>query len=190
MTTRAAIAVKRLRGRSRPGRRVSAARAARRASRGLWRDAFQRLLRNGPALVGVFFILIFVLGAIFAPVISPYDPTFGNLALSNHPPSLAHLMGTDLLGRDEFSRILYGARLSLQVGVIAVVFGLILGVFVGALAGGAGGRVDAVLMRVTDVFLAVPGILLAIGIVLWAITFAIQRSGTRRPDAEEPSSAA
>ena len=138
-----------------------------RASRGLWRDAFRRLLRNGPAIVGLVFILIFVVGAILAPFIAPYDPVIGQIVDRMQPPSATHLMGTDLLGRDEFSRVLYGARLSLQVGVIAVIFGLILGVSIGAIAGGAGGKIDAVLMRVTDVLLAIPGILLAIGIVAW-----------------------
>ena len=138
-----------------------------RASRGLWRDALSRLMRNGPALVGLFLIAIFVIGALFAPVIAPYNPTVGVLMDSMKAPSLAHLMGTDLLGRDEFSRVLYGARISLTVGVVAVAFGLLFGVTVGAIAGGAGGKVDAVLMRITDVFLAVPGILLAIGIVAW-----------------------
>lgn len=138
-----------------------------RASRGLWRDAYRRLMRNGPAIVGMIFLAIFVLGAIFAPFISSYDPTYGNLVNRLQGPSLAHLMGTDLLGRDEFTRVLYGARISLTVGVVAVIFGLIGGTTIGAIAGGAGGRVDAVLMRVTDVLLAVPGILLAIGIVAW-----------------------
>jgi peptide/nickel transport system permease protein len=138
-----------------------------RASRGLWRDALSRLMRNGPALVGLLLIAIFVIGALFAPVIAPYNPTVGVLMDSMKGPSLAHLMGTDLLGRDEFSRVLYGARISLTVGVVAVAFGLLFGVTVGAIAGGAGGKADAVLMRITDVFLAVPGILLAIGIVAW-----------------------
>ena len=138
-----------------------------RASRGLWRDALSRLMRNGPALVGLLLIAIFVIGALFAPVIAPYNPSVGVLMDSMKGPSLAHLMGTDLLGRDEFSRVLYGARISLTVGVVAVAFGLLFGVTVGAIAGGAGGKVDAVLMRITDVFLAVPGILLAIGIVAW-----------------------
>ena len=142
-------------------------RATPRASRGLWRDALQRLLRNGPALLGLVFIAIFVAGAVLAPILAPYDPTVGNLALSKQGPTLAHLMGTDLLGRDELSRVLYGARISLTVGVVAVAFGLVFGTVIGAVAGGVGGRVDTVLMRVTDVLLAVPGILLAIGIVAW-----------------------
>jgi peptide/nickel transport system permease protein len=138
-----------------------------RVSRGLWHDALRRLMRNGPAIVGVVFIAIFVIGAILAPYVSPYNPTVGVLENNLQGPSLAHLMGTDLLGRDEFSRVLYGARISMTVGVIAVVFGLIGGTTVGAIAGGAGGRVDGFLMRVVDVLLAVPGILLAIGIVAW-----------------------
>ncbi len=142
-------------------------RAAPRASRGLWRDALRRLLRNGPAIVGLVLIAIFVVGAVFAPVIAPYDPAVGNLMNSMKPPSLAHLMGTDLLGRDEFSRVLYGARISLTVGVVAVTCGLAFGMVVGAVAGGAGGVLDAVLMRVIDILLAVPGILLAIAIVAW-----------------------
>ncbi len=140
-------------------------RAAPRASRGLWRDAFQRLLRNRPALLGLFFIAVFVIAAVLAPLLAPDDPAVGNLALSKQGPTLAHLMGTDLLGRDELSRVLFGARISLLVGVVAVAFGLFFGVIVGAIAGGVGGAVDTVLMRVTDVLLAIPGILLAIGIV-------------------------
>ena len=142
-------------------------RAAPRASRGLWRDALRRLLRNGPAILGLVFIVIFVLGAVLAPIIAPYDPTIGILADTKQGPSLQHIMGADLLGRDEFSRVLYGARISLTVGSVAVFFGLAFGSVVGALAGGAGGIVDAVLMRIIDVLLAVPGILLAIGIVAW-----------------------
>jgi peptide/nickel transport system permease protein len=124
-------------------------------------------MRNKPALVGVVCISIFVFGALLAPWIAPYGPTVGSLANGQQGPSGAHIMGTDLLGRDQFSRILYGARISLTVGVVAVFFGLVGGTLVGAIAGGAGGKVDSVLMRITDVLLAVPGILLAIGIVAW-----------------------
>jgi peptide/nickel transport system permease protein len=141
--------------------------AERRASRGLWSDAASRLLRNVPAMIGVVFIAIFVGSALLAPVIAPYGPLEGELVNRLQPPSPAHVMGTDLQGRDQFSRILYGAQISLQVGVVAVIMALVMGVLIGALAGGLGGRVDAVLMRSTDVFLAIPGLLLAIGIIAW-----------------------
>jgi peptide/nickel transport system permease protein len=138
-----------------------------RVSRGLWHDAVRRLLRNGPALIGLFFIALFIVAAIVAPLLSHYDPTFGVLADRYQGPSMAHLMGTDALGRDEFTRVVYGARISLTVGVVAVMFGLIGGVVVGSIAGAAGGLVDGLLMRVIDVLLAIPGILLAILIVAW-----------------------
>jgi peptide/nickel transport system permease protein len=141
--------------------------ATARASRGLWRDAFGRLLRNRPALVGLVIIGLFVAAAILAPVLAPNDPLVGNLRDRTHPPGGAHLLGTDLQGRDVLSRILYGARISLLVGVISVVMGVTMGGIVGAIAGAFGGRVDTVLMRVVDVFLAIPGILLAIGVVVW-----------------------
>jgi peptide/nickel transport system permease protein len=138
-----------------------------RASRGLWRDAFARLIRNGPALLGLFFITVFVLSAVLAPVIAPYGPLEGTLAERLQPPNPQHWMGTDLQGQDEFSRVLYGAQVSLLVGVGAVVMALIMGGLMGAAAGAAGGRLDNVLMRITDVLLSIPGILLAIGIVAW-----------------------
>jgi len=138
-----------------------------RASRGLWRDAFRRLIRNRPALFGLFLISIFVAAAVLAPLIAPYSPTAGKLADSLKPPGPGHIFGTDKLGRDEFSRILYGAQISLYVGVVSVFMGIAIGGAVGALAGGLGGSADGVLMRVVDVLLAIPGILLAIGIVAW-----------------------
>jgi len=147
-------------GRSRP--------VSERASRGIWRDAFRRLLRNGPALVGVFFIGVFLFMAILAPLITPFDPVRGSLADQLQPPGAnGHILGTDLQGRDELARIVYGARLSLIVGVGSVIMGLVLGGTIGATAGALGGRVDNVLMRITDVLLAIPGILLAIGVVAW-----------------------
>lgn len=146
-----------------------AARAvAARASRGLWWDAGRRLLRNRPAMLGLVCIVIFVGAAVLAPLVAPYGPYEGTLANRLKPPSPEHLMGTDLQGRDLLSRILYGAQVSLQVGVIAVLMALVMGGLVGALSGGLGGRIDSVFMRATDVLLAIPGILLAIGIVAWA----------------------
>ena len=138
-----------------------------RRSRGYWRDALGRLLRNGPALVGLALITLFVGVAIFAPLIAPYGPLAGSLADGLQGPSGAHLMGTDLQGRDELSRVLYGAQISLFVGVVAVLVGVLVGGLLGALAGGFGGPVETVVMRLTDVLLAIPGILLAIGIVAW-----------------------
>jgi len=141
--------------------------AASRASRGLWRDAASRLLRNRPALLGLFLIVLFVLAAVIAPVVAPKGPfaTFSGANLK--PPSPEHLFGTDRLGRDELARVLYGAQISLYVGVVSVVMGLFIGALIGAAAGAFGGAVDNVLMRVVDVLLAIPGILLAIGIVAW-----------------------
>lgn len=138
-----------------------------RASRGLWRDAARRLMRNRPALLGLGLVAAFVAAALLAPIIAPYDPIEGQLVDRLKPPSPQHWMGTDLQGRDEFSRILYGAQVSLQVSVISVLMGLTMGGIVGAIAGAAGGRVDSILMRATDVLLSIPGILLAIGIVAW-----------------------
>ena len=139
--------------------------AERRASRGLWGDAFRRLLRNRPALLGLFFIAIFVLAAVLAPYIAPYGPLEGGLADRLQTPTQGHVMGSDSQGRDEYSRVLYGAQVSLVAGIASVVMGVFIGGTIGALAGGVGGKVDSLLMRFVDVMLAVPGILLAIGIV-------------------------
>ena len=138
-----------------------------RASRGLWTDAAYRLMRNGPAVLGLCLIVLFVSVAVFAPLLAPYGPLEGSLVDRLQPPDLSHLMGTDMQGRDEYSRVLYGAQVSLVAGVSSVIMGLTIGGSIGALAGGLGGRVDTVLMRFVDVLLAIPGILLAIGIVAW-----------------------
>jgi ABC-type Fe3+ transport system permease subunit len=140
--------------------------AERRVSGGLWSDATRRLLRNKPAVFGLACIMLFVFVALFAPVIAPYGP-LERAGKSLEPPSPQFIMGTDLQGRDQYSRILYGAQISLQVGVVAVIMALFFGVIIGAAAGGLGGKVDAVLMRSTVVLLSIPGILLAIGIVAW-----------------------
>ena len=138
-----------------------------RASRGLWRDAIQRLRHNRPAMLGLLIITLFVMTAVFAPWLAPYGPQEGELIARLQPPSSTHPMGTDLQGRDELSRVIYGARASLVAGVASVAMGVLIGGTIGALAGGLGGRVDSVLMRIVDVMLAIPGILLAIGIVAW-----------------------
>jgi peptide/nickel transport system permease protein len=136
---------------------------------GLWREAFRRLLRNPGAILGFASVVLFVLVAIFAPVIAPYSPTEQDLALLANGccpgPSRDHLMGVDELGRDEFSRVLYGARYSLVIGVVSVAIGLSIGMLLGAISGGLAGITDSVVMRGMDIMLAIPGLLLAIGIV-------------------------
>jgi peptide/nickel transport system permease protein len=112
-------------------------------------------------------VALFIVIALLAPLIAPFDPSATDLTRSLQAPSAAHLMGTDKLGRDELSRVVYGARISLVVGVVAVLGSVVFGGLMGALAGGFGGRVDTVVMRSTDALLAVPGILLAIGIIAW-----------------------
>jgi peptide/nickel transport system permease protein len=138
-----------------------------RASRGIWVDSFQRLLRNKLALVGGFLIAIFLVAAAIAPLLVPNGALAGVLADRLQLPSPEHLMGTDALGRDEFSRIVVGSRVSLLAAVASVGIGVTIGGTIGAIAGGLGGKVDSVLMRVVDVMLSIPGLLLAIGIVAW-----------------------
>jgi peptide/nickel transport system permease protein len=135
---------------------------------GLWHDAFQRLRRSPAAIVGVVMIAILVFLAIFAPLIAPYSPTEQNLdaiAAGCCPgPSREHLLGVDDLGRDELSRLIYGARYSLLIGVVAVTIGLSMGLLLGAVAGYFR-RADSPIMRLMDIMLAIPGFLMAIGIV-------------------------
>jgi peptide/nickel transport system permease protein len=139
------------------------------APSGLWGEAWYRLVRNPGAILGAFFVSVFVICAVFASVIAPYGPKEQNLSLLNAGkpvgPSSGHLFGVDLLGRDEFSRIIYGARFSLLIGVVSVAIGLSIGLLLGATAGYLGGLIDAVIMRAMDVMLAIPGLLFAIGIV-------------------------
>jgi peptide/nickel transport system permease protein len=137
---------------------------------GLWGEAWYQLIRNPGAIAGFLLVLIFVIAAIFAPVIAPYGPLDQNLSLLKSGgippgPSIHHLLGVDLLGRDVFTRILYGARYSLLIGIVSVAIGLTVGLVLGSIAGYVGGLVDTVIMRCMDIMLAIPGLLFAIGIV-------------------------
>lgn len=139
------------------------------APSGLWREAWYRLRRNPGAIVGFSLVLLFVLLAIFAPLIAPFDPRAQNLSLLQGGccpgPSGEHYFGVDDLGRDEFSRVVYGARFSLLIGIVSVAVGLSFGLVLGAIAGYVGGIVDSIVMRLMDIMLSIPGLLLAIGIV-------------------------
>jgi peptide/nickel transport system permease protein len=136
---------------------------------GLWSDALRRLRRNPGAIVGAVLVAIFVLVALAAPLLAPHDPRAQDLSLIVKGccpgPSVHHLLGVDDLGRDELSRIIYGARLSLLIGIVSVSVGLSLGILIGAVSGFFGGWIDGILMRLVDIMLAIPGFLMAIGIV-------------------------
>lgn len=130
-------------------------------------EIWQRLKRNKMAMVGLVILFILVLGAIFADVICDYDTMVIKQDIPNRlqGPSADHWFGTDEFGRDIFARIIHGSRVSLVVGIISVSIALILGGAFGAFAGFYGGKVDMVIMRVMDVFLAIPSILLSMTIV-------------------------
>ena len=129
-----------------------------------WRRAVRRLVKRRGAMVGAVVVLFFVAIAVFAPLISPYDPIATNWSLVRKPPSAAHWFGTDEIGRDVLARIIYGARASLLAGVVSVCISLVCGVPIGLVAGYVGGRINTAIMRTVDVFYAFPSVLLAIAI--------------------------
>ena len=138
--------------------------APRRAAAGRWRALWRRLRRSKGALVGLAILAVLVLAALTAPAVAPFDPIkISNDAL--YSPGVPYLFGTDQYGRDIFSRIVYGTRISLTIGLIAVGIAASLGVTIGLIAGYYGGWVDTLLMWGINVMLAVPGILLALAIV-------------------------
>ena len=131
-------------------------------SSSLWSDAWRRLLANKAAVAGGLVLLIFILLAIFAPWIAPHSYSYQNLELGASSPSSDFLLGTDTLGRDLFSRILFGARVSLMVGFVATGVALIIGVSWGIIAGYFGGKIDSVMMRIVDVLYGLPFIIFII----------------------------
>lgn len=138
------------------------------APSGLWSEAWRRLIRNPAAIVGFVLVALFVFTAVFAGLIAPYDPREQNLALLEGTccpgPSADHWFGVDALGRDQFSRIVYGARFSLLIGVVSVTVGVTFGLILGSISGYLGGITDTVIMRLMDIMLSIPGLLMAIGI--------------------------
>ena len=129
---------------------------------GAWAAPLRRLKREKLGLAGLGFIGLLVVVALLAPWIAPYDPTVQNLNNVLQPPGWAHLAGTDELGRDIFSRLVWGSRITLQiVGTVTLIIGPI-GLLIGVVAGYCGGRVDAVLMRATDIVLSFPSLVLAL----------------------------
>jgi len=132
------------------------------------RQALRRLLRNHIAMVGLAIVLVVTAMALFAPWLTPHDPTDINLRNRLQAPNTTHWLGTDENGRDILARLMYGARISLLVGLGTVALRALIGITVGLAAGYYGGRVDALLMRITDVFIAFPSLLLALAIIaIW-----------------------
>jgi len=127
--------------------------------------AFRALLRHRSGMIGLILLLILILLALLAPYIAPFDPLEMHAADRFKPPSSTYLFGTDEFGRDIFSRVLYGARIAFGVGGISISIAAVTGVIVGLIAGYAGGKFDAIVMRLFDVILAFPAILLAIVIL-------------------------
>ncbi len=130
-----------------------------------WHDFWGRFRRNPMGIISGTFILLLVIVAVFAHWIAPYDPMVSDWMSLSSPPSLNHLMGTDDLGRDVLSRIIFGARISMYIGILSVTLGMVVGVFLGLISGYYGGKVDMLIMRGADVLFAFPGMLLAIAVV-------------------------
>lgn len=130
-----------------------------------FQQVLRHLRRNRMAMAGMVILFLFLLGAIFAPLLTSFDPARPDFGNAFQKPSATHIFGTDELGRDVFARILYGSQISLLIGLISVSIGLILGVPIGALSGYYGGKLDLIVQRLIDIMIAFPGILLAIVIV-------------------------
>lgn len=136
--------------------------------RSLTQDAIARLRNNKMAMVGLYFLVFLTLVALLTPWIAPYSYEEQNLELGASAPSAAHWLGTDILGRDQLTRVMYGSRISLMVGFIATAVALTIGVLWGATAGFLGGRVDAIMMRIVDALYALP---FTIFIILLTVVF-------------------
>jgi len=131
---------------------------------GPWRRAWRKLVRNRIAMLGLATVVFFVLLAVFAPWIAPSDPIATSWGAIRKPPSATYWFGTDELGRDVLSRVVWGTRASLMAGVVSVTISLVLGVLIGMVAGFFGGLVDSIISRITDAFLACPFLILAIAL--------------------------
>jgi len=133
-------------------------------SASLWGDAWKRFRRNKLALLGMAFIVLLLLTAIFADFIAPYSITERDSGEFRSPPSSDHWFGTDIIGRDVFSRIIYGSRVSLRIGIFSTVIAMTIGIIVGSFAGFTGGKTEGFIMRFIDMMLAIPYIILAIAV--------------------------
>lgn len=132
------------------------------SSKSLWQDSFSRLKKNFGAMISLYFIVIICFFAIFASVISPYSFDEQNMAALYNSPSWTYWFGTDGLGRDLLSRLIYGARMSMAVGIFTALISMVLGTIYGCIAGWVGGRTDAIMMRIIDILMSFPSLILMI----------------------------
>ncbi len=133
--------------------------------RSMRQQLWLRMKRNRATMFGLAVVLVYLVAALFSATFAPYEPNEIELGNALKPPSLAHWLGTDEFGRDVLSRILYGSRLSLSVGFFAVMIGLVIGGFLGIVSAYYGGPLGMIVMRIMDILLAIPGIMLAIALV-------------------------
>ncbi|MCE5286015.1 MAG: ABC transporter permease [Pelosinus sp.] len=133
-----------------------------RPSTSYWQDVWRRLKKNKLALAGLFIIILVAIIAILGPFFTAYSYSDQDLKIANQSPSLAHWFGTDNLGRDLLTRVLYGARISLSIGIVASISTMVIGVLYGGIAGLAGGRIDDLMMRLIDIMWSIPWLLYVI----------------------------
>jgi len=145
----------------------------------LWKDAFRRMCKNKMAVVGAIIIIALLILAIFAPYIAPYHYAKGSLKDNYAKPGDKYLVGADFMGRDVLSRIIYGTRISLSVGIVGALTSFIIGILYGVISGYYGGKVDNIMMRFVDIMYGFPTLLLIIlMMVLFKSTFAVTTPGT------------
>ena len=145
----------------------------------LWKDAFRRMCKNKMAVLGMIIIMVLLIIAIFAPYVAPYHYADGSLKDNYAKPGTKYLLGADFMGRDLLSRIIYGTRISLSVGIVGAVTAFIIGVLYGVVSGYYGGKIDNVMMRFVDIMYGFPTLLLIIlMMVLFKSTFAVTTPGT------------
>jgi len=145
----------------------------------LWKDAFRRMCKNKMAVLGGIIIIVLLIISIFAPYIAPYHYAEGSLLDNYAKPGAKYLLGADFMGRDLLSRIIYGTRISLTVGIVGAVTAFIIGVLYGVVSGYYGGKIDNVMMRFVDIMYGFPTLLLIIlMMVLFKSTFAVTTPGT------------
>lgn len=135
-------------------------------SKSFGRDVWERFCSNRRALAGLILLAVIVAVALIGPIVSPYPYDGMDTSVSNQGPSLAHWFGTDQMGRDEFTRVLYGARISLMIGFVATAVNMIIGIIYGGIAGYVGGRADNIMVRIMDVVQSVPAMIYMILIML------------------------